>query len=315
MNRIDRLQAILTTLQSKRIVTAESLAEKFEVSIRTIYRDIRALEEGGIPIGAEAGIGYYIMEGYHLPPVMFTHEEARVLLLAGKMVEKMSDAKTSKIFTDALTKIQSVLDSAKKEELEDLDAKIIVMPNMAQNTNGEEVLDKIKEALARSVSVTFNYFAQNSGEHSSRTSDPLGLCYYGSNWHMIGFCHLRKDYRDFRVDRISHFQINSQRFKPSAYLSLKQYLDNLFTTTDLIKVVIRVDREIAKHFSNSKYQMGFMQETPLDNRIEMEFAAYSLNYFARWILMMGSNVEIMEPALLRAKTEQLVQDLTAKYLH
>jgi len=91
MNRVDRLYAIVTVLQSKRVVRAEDLAARFNISIRTVYRDIRALEEGGIPIGAEAGIGYFLTEGFHLPPVMFTHQEARALLLAGKLLEKQTD--------------------------------------------------------------------------------------------------------------------------------------------------------------------------------------------------------------------------------
>ena len=91
MNRIDRLQALLIQLQSKRVIKAQEMADRFEVSLRTIYRDMRALEEGGVPIGAEAGIGYYLMEGYHLPPVMFTREEASALLMAGKFFERHTD--------------------------------------------------------------------------------------------------------------------------------------------------------------------------------------------------------------------------------
>lgn len=114
MNRVDRLHAILTILQSKRVVKAEELATHFNLSIRTVYRDIRALEEGGIPIGAEAGVGYFLTDGFHLPPVMFTHEEARALLLAGKFIEQQTDQGTAKSFNDALTKVRAVIDNDKK---------------------------------------------------------------------------------------------------------------------------------------------------------------------------------------------------------
>lgn len=316
MNRIDRLQAILTTLQSKRIVTADALAQKFEVSVRTIYRDIRSLEEGGVPIGAEAGIGYYIMEGYHLPPIMFTHEEARVLLMAGKMVEKMTDLHTSKVFAEALTKISAVLDSSKKEELEDLDNKIVVLPNMMQvgQETPDLVLDKIKEALARSVKASFDYVSNNRNEHSTREVEPLGLCYYGNNWHLIAYCLLRKDYRDFRVDRISHFVLNSHRFKPSAHPSLRQYLDQLIHDTPLQKAVIQVKSDKMKYISNTKYQMGFMKETYQGDWCEVEFATMSLGYLARWILSLGNNAIIVEPSLLKHEIKQLVAELSTHHL-
>jgi predicted DNA-binding transcriptional regulator YafY len=309
MNRIDRLQAILTTLQSKRIVTADTLAKKFEVSLRTIYRDIRSLEEGGIPIGAEAGIGYYIMEGYHLPPVMFTHEEARALLLAGKMVEKMTDPSTTRAFAEALTKIRSVLDSHKKEELEDLDAKIVVRPSMynpSEEMPSEAILDKVKEALARSVKVTFDYFASGGSEHSTREVEPLGLCYYGNHWHLIAYCLLRQDYRDFRIDRISKFMLQTARFKPSTHLTLQQYIDKLIQDTPLQKVVIQVKKETMKYIANSKYQMGFMKETPKGGHYEVEFATDSLTYFTRWLLMMGDSAVILEPESLKTSVQEFV---------
>ena len=317
MNRIDRLQAILTTLQSKRIVTAETLAQKFEVSVRTIYRDIRSLEEGGVPIGAEAGIGYYIMEGYHLPPVMFTHEEARALLMAGKIVEQMTDSSTTRAFGDALTKINAVLDSQKKEEMEDLDAKILVLPSYMATAKepGEVMLDKIKESLARSIKVSFDYFSSNKSEHSTREVEPLGLCYYGNYWHLIAYCLLRKDYRDFRVDRITKFTIGHQRFKPSAHPSLRQYLDKLTKETPLEKVTIVVKTDMLKYIVNTKYHMGFMKETIKGEWCEMEFATMSIDYFARWLLTYGEKVKVVAPEVLKETIQQTIERLVHHHVY
>ena len=102
MNRIDRLTAILIHLQTKRVVKAEEIAERFEMSLRTVYRDVKALMEAGVPIGSEAGKGYFIVDGYHLPPVMFTQDEASAMLLAGKLVEKMTDKSIKEAFESAL---------------------------------------------------------------------------------------------------------------------------------------------------------------------------------------------------------------------
>ena len=120
MNRIDRLTAILIHLQTKRVVKAEEIADRFEMSLRTVYRDVKALMEAGVPIGSEAGKGYFIVDGYHLPPVMFTQDEASAMLLAGKLVEKMSDKSVRTAFESALLKIKAVLNDSGKDHLEDL---------------------------------------------------------------------------------------------------------------------------------------------------------------------------------------------------
>jgi len=96
MNRIDRVSAILIHLQTKKIVKAQEIADRFSISLRTVYRDIKALEESGVPVGGEAGVGYQLMEGYRLPPVMFTKEEAIAFLTAEKMVEILTDASSKK---------------------------------------------------------------------------------------------------------------------------------------------------------------------------------------------------------------------------
>src|SRR5690606_7724559 len=120
MNRIDRLTAILIQLQTKRIVKAEEISERFEISLRTVYRDVKALMEAGVPIGSEAGKGYFIVDGYHLPPVMFNQDEASAMLTAGKLVDKMTDDSIRKAYESALLKIKSVLNDTEKDHLENL---------------------------------------------------------------------------------------------------------------------------------------------------------------------------------------------------
>src|SRR5436190_19791823 len=118
MNRIDRLTAILIQLQTKRIVRAEEIANRFEISLRTVYRDVKALMEAGVPIGSEAGTGYFIVDGYHLPPVMFSQEEASAMLMAGKLAEKMTDLSVKREFESALMKVKAVLNDDGKDHLE-----------------------------------------------------------------------------------------------------------------------------------------------------------------------------------------------------
>src|SRR3569833_107909 len=121
MNRIDRISAILIHLQSRREVKASDIADRFGISLRTVYRDVKTLEEAGIPLIGEAGVGYSIMDGYRLPPVMFTREEATAFLTAEKFVEKLTDAATLANHKSAMYKIRSVLRMAEKDFLDNID--------------------------------------------------------------------------------------------------------------------------------------------------------------------------------------------------
>ena len=127
--RLVRLTAILTQLQSKRIVTAKDVAEKHNVSIRTVYRDIRTLEKSGIPIVTEEGKGYSIMKGYKLPPVMFTQGEANAIITAEQLIRKNKDQSLIEHYENAVTKIKSVLNYNQKEKAELLTSRIQVRNN------------------------------------------------------------------------------------------------------------------------------------------------------------------------------------------
>ncbi|MFV1977280.1 MAG: helix-turn-helix transcriptional regulator, partial [Candidatus Scalindua sp.] len=235
MNRIDRLQAILIQLQSKRVITAREIAERFGVSLRTIYRDIRALEEGGVPIGAEAGIGYYLSEGYHLPPVMFTREEASALLMAGKIFEKHTDKNLQSHFKDALFKVKAVLDMDKKEELENLEDKILIDPFGMQfrDHTANIMVSEIQSILPQRKLIKIVYHAGYSGESSERVVEPIGLCFYYNQWHLIAYCQLRNDYRDFRTDRIEKLDVVPGKFSKTDHISLQHYLDKLQQGTEV----------------------------------------------------------------------------------
>ena len=303
MNRIDRLQAILIQLQSKRVITAQEMADRFAVSLRTIYRDIRALEEGGVPIGAEAGIGYFLSEGYHLPPVMFTREEASALLMAGKIFEKHTDKNLQSHFQDALYKVKAVLDMDKKEELEDLESKISIDPFGWQfkDHSANLMVSKIQSILPHKKLAKIIYHASYSGESSERVVEPIGLCFYSNQWHLIAFCQLRNDYRDFRTDRIEKLEIVKGRFSRTDHLSLQNYLDQLQHGTDLQIVKVRFDKEIVKFIDEVKFQFGWVDQTEIENKIEMKFAVMSLDLIARWLLMSGKHFKVVSPDSLKVR--------------
>ncbi|HSY77609.1 MAG TPA: YafY family protein, partial [Bacteroidia bacterium] len=196
MNRLDRLTAILIQLQSKRVVTAQEIAERFSISLRTVYRDIRTLEEGGIPLAGEAGVGYSIMDGYRLPPVMFTKEEATAFLTAEKLITKLTDAATDESYKSAMYKVKAVLRATEKDYIENVDKHIEVIdsPYMPQAKQLSVPLQVILKSIIEKNILSIEYFANHSQEKTKRNVEPVGIFFMRNYWHLVAYCHLRKDY-------------------------------------------------------------------------------------------------------------------------
>lgn len=319
MNRIDRLTAILVQLQGKKVVKAQEIADRFEISLRTVYRDVKALMEAGVPIGAEAGTGYYIVEGYHLPPVMFNRTEAAALLTGEKLMEKHSDHSNQQQFSNAMQKIRAVLRGTDKDFLESLDDNIAVLKTTRPgNVEGEfpnRFLSEIQDALARQRVLSLDYYSHYSDSSSRRDIEPIGIFHMHSSWHLIGFCRLRQDYRDFRADRIKSLSVTDQTFKKNSRLSLQEFLakgrqENEETLTE---VKVRFSHDVARYLSEQKYYYGFVEESTKEKYIEMTFLYSSLPCFARWLLMLGSNATIISPANMKEILQTKIKELVAHH--
>jgi predicted DNA-binding transcriptional regulator YafY len=317
MNRIDRITAILILLQTKRVIKSYEIAERFDVSIRTIYRDIRTLEEAGIPVGSEAGLGYFLCEGYSLPPVMFTKEEASSLLTAEKLVEKFTDTSVNKYFKSALDKIKAILSNKDKDFMESLDSQIEILYTDPAHREDfpNNFLTDIQQTLANKKVIVIDYLAlYNDKISKNRTVEPIGLCYYAYAWHLIAFCRLRKDYRDFRLDRIMNLHVTDERYDIINKKSLKQYWDELSRTTELQEIIIRFDKSIKSYLERPKYFYGFVDEKDKRSQVEMYFLINDLDYIGRWLLMHGDKAEIVKPDKLKTVMKKLVKTLKEKYL-
>lgn len=220
-SRLSRLTAILTQLQSKRLLTATQISKKFNVSIRTVYRDIRALEEAGIPICTEEGKGYSMPEGYRLPPVMFTENEANALITAEQLVLKNKDASFVKEHTEAINKIKSVLLHSTQEKVELLSKRIVFRQN-SENDSTSNHLSSLQIALTNFNLTKITYHSPDNKQTTLRTVEPFALYSTQENWLLIAWCRLRKDYRTFRLDRIESIEILNDKFKPHK-ISLQEY--------------------------------------------------------------------------------------------
>ncbi len=225
MNRIDRLFGILVLLQSRKYVAAEKIAEKFEISVRTVYRDIRALSDLGIPVSFEQPYGYFIVSGYFLPPVSFTTEEANALLLMENMAGFFADKSIQTQYSNALTKVKNVLRNSQKEKVEELSASI-KMQLPQRFTPDMEYLSAIQTAIANKNILNIDYKNQKD-EISKRQIEPIGLVFYAFAWHLISWCHLRKAYRDFKVLRIAKLINSDQPFTIEKHMPLTEYMKEL----------------------------------------------------------------------------------------
>ena len=312
MNRIDRLTAILIQLQSKKIVKAEEIADRFEISLRTVYRDVKALMEAGVPIGSEAGTGYFIVDGYHLPPVMFNQEEASAMLMAGKLVEKMTDVSVKKAFESALLKIKSVLNDSEKDYLETLQSAVEVgRMQMPESEFPNNFLTDIQKALVNKQVLVIEYHSTQE-QLTKREVEPIGIQYYSGNWHLIGWCRLRSGYRDFRADRIKTLCDSGTKFDGRNLISLQEYLQSLMQSNEeLQKATIIFDKSIYRF---RRYIYGFVSEEDLGDRVRMTFLVENFNWLARWLLSFGRAVVVEQPEKLREMMTEIVEELNEHYL-
>lgn len=316
MNRLDRLTAILIQLQTKKIVKAEEIAQHFEISLRTVYRDVKSLMEAGVPIGSEAGKGYFIVDGFHLPPVMFTRDEASAMLMASKLVEKMTDKSILKSYDAALMKVKAVLRDSEKDHLESLQSHIQVFQHAVsdQGEYPDHFLGEIQNAIVNKNVLKLAYFSHNQGELTSRDVEPIGMFYYSMAWHLIAWCRLRSGYRDFRTDRIKTLTTMPGQFDARNLISFQGYLKTLQVSEGLQPIVVVFDKPLDGYLITAKHYYGFVSQEDLGLQVRMTFMHSNLRYFCKAVLLQGAQVEIESPQEAKQIIRELVAELAEVYL-
>ena len=220
--RLSRLIAVLTQLQTKRLVTATNLAEKFKVSVRTIYRDIRALEQAGVPIQTDEGKGYSIMDGYKIPPIMFSENQANALILVEQLVLKNTDASLIKDYSEAIDKIKAVLKPSGKDKANLLADRTRFEQNLNRERNSNNI-SQLQYALTNFYLIEIDYTNERN-ECTKRIIEPFALISTTENWLLIAYCRLRNQFRFFRLDRITRLAILTEKFEQHN-MSLQAYFD------------------------------------------------------------------------------------------
>jgi predicted DNA-binding transcriptional regulator YafY len=315
MNKTDRMLAIVLELQGKGKLRAEDLAATFETSKRTIYRDIQALCEAGVPLISTPGQGYALMQGYFLPPLSFTTEEATMLLLGGDYMAQNFDAQYRAAAESASRKIESVLPVERRDDVRYLQQSIrFITPENRFSPVERDTLQKLRRSLLECVTVQFRYHARNSQDGQSqqniREADPYGLAYLNNAWYLVAYCHLRQGMRNFRLERMQDLELLKRTFqRPADFKTLDCQTDNaprdIFVRVLFDKEVSRWVQEAPPYFALST------EETPAG--LLMILTVRQEKDICQWLLGWGRHVHVLEPESLRQMLVAEAEELIRRY--
>jgi len=313
MNKFDRVVSILVLLQTKKVIKAQTISERFEISLRTVYRDISTLKKAGIPIIGDPGIGYSILEGYRLPPIMFNEGEAAAMLTAEKFIGKMTDDDTQAYYSSALMKIKAILRSSEKQSLEVLNNSIVIS-DKSNKKNKAYLQDLFKSIPAKNV-LKIEY-EKADGTNSERRLEPIG-CYHQSNkWYLVAFCQLKNAYRTFKLNRIISLNVLAEHFE-TKHISLQDYIDGQDDSwkeqQQFYKIEIAFKQSFVKFAETRKYYFGFVEQTVIEDAVHIKFLNSSIEIMARWLLQFGDQATVIAPIELKDRVKKLATDLYAHY--
>lgn len=316
LNRTERLFALILLLQNRPSMTSRELAEHFGVSRRTIFRDLRALSESGVPLTYADGGGYEILEGYQLPPLMLSAREAATLLMGTEFMKLQADASLRKDAGQVAMKIQSVLPDEVQEYIDRLKQRTVLDPYWLHAYQEDEEERgrwyELSEAVARQRTISMEYYVQSRDELTRRKVDPLGLVYYTDHWNLIAFDHLREAIRNFRLDNIQSMHTTLDRFEPPSDFDLEEHLKERGQSPQNQQITIR--------FSDAVYQWArrgipaqVEEERELDGEVEVTFSFENLDYLSHWLLRYGTQARVLAPDTLRERVRDEAMALAGQY--
>lgn len=312
MNRIDRLSAMLIMLQSSSSVKPKQMMARFGIGVRTVYRDIKALEEAGIPIAGDSRAGYSLVDGFKLPPLMFTQEEAIAFLSAQQLVDKFCDKSILENYNSGIEKIRAVMRIADRETIIHAGDNIGSLNFAAPLVGAEQSWHQtIMDSIIRRKKIQLDYQTMGEGERSSRVVDPIGIFFSMANWYLIAFCNLKNDYRTFRFSRIQKITSTDKDITTN-HPTLDSFLQKLIENQDLQKVVIEVNKADYQQIDPQKYYYGLVSEKAKGDNIQLHFMTFSIERFARWYLSFADVASILIPISLKDRVREITNNMRIK---
>jgi predicted DNA-binding transcriptional regulator YafY len=297
MNRTDRLLAIVLEIQARGMMRAEDLAKHFGTSKRTIYRDIQALSEAGVPVVSLLGEGYRLSEGYFLPPLAFNEEEATLLLLGLSAISRSFDSDYQRKTEDARRKILSVLSETTRQNSDFLERSLFLGNIQSVPPADMENLRLLRRAILNSQTVNFRYFSRypDDGKVSLRDADPYSLACLNGTWFMNAYCHLRHDMRLFRLSRIEALKLTAKHFERP-----KDYKASHEAERDDRHLIVRVlfDEDSLPWISEDQFFYITAREEHSEGLI-VTLRARHIDELVQWLLGWGRHIRVLEPPELR----------------
>jgi predicted DNA-binding transcriptional regulator YafY len=315
MNRTDRLVAMVMHLQGRRVVRAEELARHFEVSVRTIYRDIAALGEAGVPIAGEAGVGYSLVRGYHLPPVMLTADEAAALFVGAGLVENFADASLSAPMQAALDKLRAVLPRDRQDHVERLARQTVIRGrpgHISPNPAAQPFLLAVQRGVAMRRVLRLAYRTRSRDDETQRDVEPVGVVFYSGAWYLVAWCRLRRDYRHFRVDRIQRLEMLAEAFPAREDFSLAQHLEEEHARMETLPARVWFSA-YAQERARAESYATLVPELARDGGAEFSMYTFSLEWLARWLVSFGPEAEAIAPPRLRELVREHLEKTLERY--
>lgn len=315
LNRTERLFALILLLQNRPNMTSRELAEHFGVSRRTVFRDLRALTESGVPLTYAEGGGYEILEGYQLPPLMLSAREAATLLMGTEFMKLQPDVSLRRDADEVELKIRSVLPNEVRDYIDRLKARTVLDPYWlySPEDEGEEKgrWYELSEAVAKQRSVIMEYHVQSRDELTKRKVDPLGLVYYTDHWNLIAFDHLRSDVRNFRLDSIRSMHVLFETFTPPKGFDLGEFVKES-GGSEPRKIVIRFDADVYR-WARRSIPAEIDDEEESVGCVRVTFYFENLEYVAQWLIRWGTGAFVEEPDRLQQLVAEEARSTAAQY--
>lgn len=307
--KVDRLVSIIMILLDKKRIGAQELADMFEVSPRTIYRDIDAINMAGIPVRGASGVGggFEIMQEYKVDKKVFSADDLSALLMG---LSSLSGMIRGDELVHALAKVKSFIpaDRAKEIELKANQICIDLSPWVG-NRNIQPYLETIQSALQENKLLSFEYIAHH-GNKTARTAEPYQLVLKGNHWYLQGYCRIRNDFRLFRLSRMSNLQIKEEIFAPRDYQKPQLDFDSILETMQT-KIKIRIHRSVMDRVLDFCTYEDF---SPDGNEYYIvNFPFIDNEYHYDILLSFGDKCECLEPLHIREKMKRRIHDIAAIY--
>src|SRR6056297_3927598 len=307
-----RMKLILMLQQANQRITVDKIAEKFDISRRTVFRDFNALSEMNVPVTHDKYNGYGIMRGYKIPPLMFTSKELATIMVGLNFVKSQVDRSLVEDAKGVELKIKNTIPQELKSFMESLDNRTVVDPFLHFGSEKKEGGSwyLISSALSQSKKISFSYTAKSDGEKTDRKIDPYLLVFYRDHWNVIGYSHKRDAIRNFVLDRMEKVQILNDLYTQNREMDAEALIFNSNEAGE--KVIVLLDGESVRAFRANLPTKIIKSEQKNNKKNKVSFRFENLDYINTWLLQFGDKVKILSPESLINKREELLKAMLKK---